>query len=187
MLGVMENPTIEKALTPVVSSAIVSSSARLKAGRIPQSTEMQFMNQTKTSKIQFVFGAALLGLLTGCVGYVDGPRARVYAPAPSVYVESEVVVQDDYVYYPGYQVYYSNNRHQYVYLEGRSWVTRPAPPHVSVDVLFASPSVRVDFHDAPAAHHAAVVRTYPRNWTPPGHAKEQHDKRGNGNGRHDGE
>ena len=142
------------------------------------------MNRTKHSKIGFVFGAALLGALTGCVGYVDGPRhARGYAPAPTVYAEASVVVQDDYVYYPGYQVYYSSNRRQYIYQDGRSWVTRPSPPRVSVDVLFASPSVSVDFHDAPAVHHATVVRTYPKNWTPPGWShgnkggnKDDHDK-----------
>ena len=126
------------------------------------------MNRTKCSKIGFVFGAGLLGALTGCVGYVDEPRhARVYAPPPPVYVEAGVGVQDDYVYYPGYQVYYSSNRRQYIYLEGRSWVSRPAPPRVSVDVLFASPSVRLDFHDSPSIHHASVVRQYPKHWAPP--------------------
>jgi hypothetical protein len=124
------------------------------------------------SKIGFMFGAALIGLLTGCVGYVDGPRhhTRVYAPAPPppVYLETAVVVQDDYVYYPSYQVYYSGSSRQYVYIEGNSWVRRPSPPRVSVDVLLASPSVQVDFHDAPARHHSTVVQTYPRGWTPPG-------------------
>ena len=145
------------------------------------------MKRTKCSKIGFVLGAALLGALTGCVGYVDGPHhARVYTPAPAVYVEAGVVVQDDYVYYPGYQVYYSSNRRQYIYQDGRSWVTRPAPPRVSVDVLFASPSVRLDFHDAPAIHHATVVQQYPKHWSPPGsghnHEKEHKDN-GKGNDR----
>jgi hypothetical protein len=138
------------------------------------------MNKTKrlAGKIGFVLGAALLGALTGCIGYVDGPRqGRVYAEPPPVYVEGGVVVQDDYVYYPGYQVYYSSNRRQYVYLEGRSWVSRPAPPRVSVDVLFASPSVRLDFHDSPANHHTTVVRQYPKNWKPPGSSPN----RGQGN------
>ena len=125
------------------------------------------MNRTKPSSIGLGFGAALLAVLTGCVGYVDGPHhARVYAPAPAVYVEAGVAIQDDYVYYPSYQVYYSSNRRQYIYLDGSAWVTRPAPPHVSVEVLFASPSVTLDFHDAPAIHHATVVETYPKNWTP---------------------
>ena len=135
------------------------------------------MNTMRFSPIGFLLGSALLGTLTGCIGYVDGPRARVYAPPPPVYVESGVVVQDDYIYYPDYEVYYSSSRRQYVYLEGRAWVTRPSPPRVSVGVLFASPSVRLDFHDSPASHHPTVVRQYPKHWAPPGAS------RGNNEGR----
>ena len=129
------------------------------------------MNKTRhlaAGKIGFVLCTALVGALTGCIAYVDRPsHGEVYVQPPSV--------QEDYVYYPGYQVYYSSYRHQYIYLEGRSWVSRPAPPHVSVDVLFASPSVRLDFHDSPANHHASVVRQYPKHWTPPG---SSHDNNG---------
>lgn len=102
------------------------------------------------------------GLLTlsGCVGYVDGPRAEI-AVAPSV-----VVAQDDYVYYPNYGIYYSGSRHQYAYLEGGAWVEQPAPRGVSIEVLRGSPSVKMDFHDSPANHHAAVARQYPKNWKP---------------------
>lgn len=108
-----------------------------------------------------VIGAVLMATLTGCVGYVDGPRAGVYAE-PAVFVE-----QDDYIYYPGYDVYYSSSRHQYAYQDRGAWVSRPAPRGVSVDVLVASPSVRMDFHDSPARHHTEIVRQYPRNWAPP--------------------
>lgn len=144
------------------------------------------MNGTKRLKLAAVFSIALASVLTGCVGYVDGPNhARVYAQPPPVYVQNEIVVQDDYVYYPGYQIYYSSKRRQYIYRDGRSWVSRPAPPRVSVDVLFASPSVRLDFHDAPANHHAAIIRTYPKTWTPPGwnHGNKGggHDDHGEGN------
>jgi hypothetical protein len=76
------------------------------------------------------------------------------------------VVQDDYVYYPSYGIYYSGSRHQYASLEGGAWISEPAPRGVSVDVLLASPSVRMDFHDSPANHHAAVARQYPKNWKP---------------------
>ena len=131
----------------------------------------------KTDKVGFVLCAALLGTLTGCVGYVDGPRAGYYAE-PSV-----AVVQDDYVYYPGYEVYYSSSRHQYAYREGRAWVSRPAPRGVSVNVLLASPSVRMDFHDSPAQHHAAIVRQYPKNWAPPGSNQGQNRKDDKRNGR----
>ena len=122
----------------------------------------------KADKVGLVLCAALLGTLTGCVGYVDGPRAEV---------GTTVVVQDDYVYYPGYEVYYSSSRHQYAYREGRAWVSRPAPRGVSVNVLLASPSVRMDFHDSPAQHHAAVVQQYPRNWAPPGSNQGQKENR----------
>ena len=116
----------------------------------------------KIDKIGFLLGAVLLGTLTGCVGYVDRPQQG------NVYVAPSVVVQDDYVYYPNYQVYYSSSRHQYAYLEGGAWVSRPAPRGVSVNVLIASPSVRMNFHDSPANHHAEIVRQYPKNWKPSG-------------------
>jgi hypothetical protein len=134
------------------------------------------MNKIKHSKIGLVSGALLLSVLCGCVTYVDRPhQARYEAPRP-VYVESGV--RDDYVYYPGYQVYYSSNRRQYVYQDGNSWVTRPTPPRVSVDVLFASPSVKLDFHDAPAIHHERVVRQYPQHWAPQGHENRgEHQER----------
>jgi hypothetical protein len=139
------------------------------------------MNKTRRlviDKIGFVLSTALLGALTGCIGYVEGPpQARVYEQPPPVYVGSGPVVQDDYVYYPGYQVYYSSHRRQYVYLEGNAWVSRPAPPRVSVDVLFASPSVRLDFHDAPAIHHARVVQQYPQHWMPPGSSQGRQEGR----------
>ena len=117
-----------------------------------------------------------MGLLTGCVGYVDGPRhGRMHPQTTPVYVETGMAVQDDYVYYPGYEVYYSSNRRQYTYRDGGSWVSRPTPPRVSVDVLFASPSVRLDFHDSPARHHARVVRQYPRHWVPQDYGRGNRD------------
>jgi len=105
-------------------------------------------------------------MLSGCVA--GRGEVRVHS---SGYVQAEVMT-DDYVYYPGYEVYYSSNRHSYVYRDGRNWVTRPAPPRVAIDVLLASPSVRVDFHDAPAQHHANVVKSYPKNWRPDGASHE---------------
>jgi len=137
-----------------------------------------------TRKTGFVLCAALLGALGGCVGYVDrAPEARAYGPPPPLYVESGVVVQDSYLYYPDYQVYYRGNTHQYLYLEVRSWVSRPAPPRVSAEVLFASPSVRLDFHDSPAIHHAAVVRQYPKHWAPGGSGHNNNKGKDEGNQR----
>jgi len=135
------------------------------------------MTGIKFSGIGFALSAGLSVALTGCVSYVDGPRGgAVYMEPPLVYVESGVVVQDDYVYYPGYEVYYNSNRRQYIYRDGRSWVSRAAPPRVSAEVLFASPSVRLDFHDSPAAHHAAVARQYPKHWAPPASSERTHQR-----------
>jgi hypothetical protein len=124
------------------------------------------MNKTKfffsAGKAGIVLNALLLLMLTGCGNNVNVPDAGVTVASPAV------VVQEDYVYYPSYEIYYSSSRHQYAYLEGGAWVSQPAPRGVSVDVLLASPSVRMDFHDSPAQHHAAVVQKYPKNWKPSG-------------------
>jgi hypothetical protein len=99
--------------------------------------------------------ATLLGTLTGCVGH----EGRADGQA--------VMAQDDYVYYPQYEVYYSNNRHQYADQEGKAWVSHPLPFGVSEDALRASPSVKMDFHDPPANHRAEVVQKFPPNSMPP--------------------
>ena len=126
----------------------------------------KFMPKLKWIVLVFGCGVVVLAvLLTGCVGYVAGPR-QGYAPPPD-YVGVGGAVQDDYFYYPGYQVYFSSYRHQYIYQDGGVWVSRPAPARVSVNVLLASPAVRLDFHDAPSFHHAAVVQQYPQHWAPP--------------------
>ncbi len=122
---------------------------------------------TKSSTIGFGLGAALWVTLTGCVVEHPHHHHRAYAPPPPVHVEPAVVVQEDYVYYPAYEVYYSNSRRHYIYRDGPTWVSRPAPPRVRAEVLLASPSVRLDFHDAPSRHHTTVVRQYPKHWAPP--------------------
>ncbi len=149
------------------------------------------MTKIKYSKIGLISCVAVIVALTGCVvegrgrhrevGVYVAPPPPVYiAPPRPVYVEPTVVVEDNYVYYPGYEVYYNSYRHQYYYRDGRAWVTRSAPPHISAEVLFASPSVRLDFHDSPANHHAVIVKQYPKRWAPPGPGRgrgEEHEKR----------
>jgi hypothetical protein len=125
----------------------------------------------KADKVGLALAVAFLVALTGCVGYVDEPRVGVYAEPPVV------VVQDDYVYYPNYEVYYSSSRHQYADRGGNAWVARPAPRGVSADVLRASQSVKMDFHDSPANHHEAVFKQYPKNWKPSGAHQDQKENR----------
>jgi hypothetical protein len=104
-------------------------------------------------------GALLLGALAlaGCETEVHESvayRQDQYGP----------VADDDYVYYPQYEMYYSNHRHQYGYRDGNSWVWRSSPSRVQTNVLVASPSVHLNFHDSPERHHAETVKTYPHNW-----------------------
>jgi hypothetical protein len=77
-----------------------------------------------------------------------------------------VEVQDNYIYYPAFGIYYSGQGHQYHYQQHEGWVARPVPEGVTLDVLRASPSVPMEFHDAPSRHHAAIVRQYPKTWSP---------------------
>jgi hypothetical protein len=117
-------------------------------------------------------GARVL-LMDKGVGIAITPPVVVMAP---VVVAPSVVVQDNYVYYPGYGIYYNSVRRQYAYLQGGVWIWAPAPGGVSVEVLLASPSVNMNFHDSLANHHAATLRMYPRNWKPSGaHQEKKND------------
>ena len=98
----------------------------------------------------------------------DGsPTANVTPTADTIFV-----IDGDYDYFPGYNVYYNRDNHQYAYVEDGYWVSRPAPYGVATNVLRASPSVRMGFRDSPANHNAEMVLKYPHNWVPPG-AKKQ--------------
>ncbi|MDI1337743.1 MAG: hypothetical protein PSU94_16290 [Lacunisphaera sp.] len=106
----------------------------------------------------------VLVALTGCE--TDDSRGRSgYYDRPSSRGSVMVVYEDDYDYYPAYEVYYSRSRHEYVYRDGNSWVRRSEPSGISISVLLSTPSVRMDFRDSPEQHHSAVIRSYPRNWS----------------------
>jgi len=111
-----------------------------------------------------------LGLLTNCVGYVETSRVG--------YVSED----DDYVYYPDYDVYYSQRHHQYVYQNGNSWERRDEPSTVSISVLGTSPSYQMTFHDSPEHHQDDMRRKYP------GHRQDHDNGRDHDdNGKHKGQ
>lgn len=120
-------------------------------------------------------GAALsLLLLTGCATRHEvALRAPAYPPPPGPpppdYVDTEFPVPDDYVYYPAYQVYYSNYRREYVYLERGNWISSSTPPRIlKGKTLSSTPSVRLGFNDSPSLHHAEVIEQYPKDWAQEG-------------------
>ena len=127
-----------------------------------------------------VGGAVLLAtLIAACSPNQPPQTVAAVPPAPAVAAPAPVGVAtaDEYVYYPQYEVYFNSRRHEYAYREGNVWVSRPTPPQVSVSVLLGSPSVRMDFHDSPAAHHDSVARSYPKNWAPPGRGRGDQNPR----------
>ncbi|HTB83885.1 MAG TPA: hypothetical protein VK742_09545 [Candidatus Sulfotelmatobacter sp.] len=139
----------------------------------------------KTKNAGFVLGAVLLAALANGAISADAqvgirviPPTIVVAPpvvvvAPPVVVAPVVVVQDDYVYYPNYGIYYNSNRHQYAYLNNGVWATAATPYGVTAEVLLASPSVHMDWHDSPEKHHADMMQRYPKNWKS---SEEHHDE-----------
>ena len=147
---------------------------------------MAMINHTfrRSAKNWIIVGAALATTLAGCVVGRPGDRSG-YRGRPAVQAQASVSFQDDYDYYPGYETYYSRNRHEFVYRDGNAWVRRPQPAGVSMSVLLAAPSVRMDFHDSPEQHQSAVVRQYPRNWkrpdVKPDGKDDRKDDRDNGN------
>jgi hypothetical protein len=106
------------------------------------------------------FLGALVGVFAGCV-----VEPAYVAPAPVV-VQPDVGIEGGLVYYPDYEVYYDPGLRVYWYNRGGVWVNGAAPPGISVDVLLRSPSVRMDFRDSPANHHAEIARRYPHGWRP---------------------
>jgi hypothetical protein len=99
-----------------------------------------------------------------------------YRERPQVQYQGTVVAGNYYDYYPNYEMYYHPARREYVYYDGRTWVRQSTPRGVAPNVLLSSPSVRLEFQDPPERHHATIVRTYPRNWVPPGH-RDRDDRR----------
>ena len=130
--------------------------------------------------------AALVVVLAECGGSAHAQAVRIIVtppvivvpPPPVVVVAPPVVVvaPDNYVYYPSYGVYYNTTRHQYAYLRDSAWVSAPTPFGVSAEVVLASPSVVMDFHDDPSHHHDEMLRRYPRNWAPDRSHDGDHDR-----------
>jgi hypothetical protein len=140
---------------------------------------MQKILRLRTGVVAGLAVGTVLSLLsTGCVSESRG-YGRSSGRHESVQAQVVVTYQDDYDYYPDYEIYYSRNRREYVYRDGGSWIRRSQPQGITLDVLLATPSVRVDFHDEPEHHHDRVVKTYPRNWRPPGQAVKEDKSRRN--------
>jgi hypothetical protein len=134
-------------------------------------TKNHSLAASATGLIAFI---SLAAALTGCAPSAPSTTTVTQVTPPASAPSPTVVAVDDYDYYPGYEVYYSRTRHDYMYRDGNSWVRRSQPQGISAEVLFALPSVRMDFHDSPERHHETVVHNYPRDWKRP---DSKHDDR----------
>jgi hypothetical protein len=124
-------------------------------------------------------GASLVLLLTACGDDGGGTMSGgVVSPAPIARPPDMPLAlmppagdpmsetPDDYLYYPGFGIYYSANRHQYLSRQRDAWLMQPTPFGVPPEVLVAAPSVHMDIHDHPAHHQPETVQRYPKNWSP---------------------
>jgi len=128
-----------------------------------------------------IAGTCLLTALTGCTTAGSGPSSHLPArPA----VSASLMIDDDYDYYPRYEIYYSRSRHEYVYRDANAWVRRSDLRGITLAMLDSGPMVRMDFHDSPEFHHGSIVQSFPRNWeqsgpkrdNPPKPGKDPHEK-----------
>jgi hypothetical protein len=129
-------------------------------------------NIFRNRRLHCAFWVALVGTSAGCVVEPVGGRAYVAAP---VVVAAPVGIEGGLIYYPDYEVYFDPGARAYWYARGGGWIRGPRPEGISVNVLLASPSVRMDFRDSPAYHHGEIVRRYPHGWRPENRGNERRD------------
>jgi hypothetical protein len=133
------------------------------------------MQLFKTKRTALILGALVTVALVKGSGTVQAQSVTVTVPVPAPSVT--VVAQDDYVYYPHYRMYYNTYRHRFYSLNGGAWVVGAAPVGFTADVVLASPSIHMDFHDSPEHHHADIMKRYPHDWKAAAH-DEHHDDHG---------
>jgi hypothetical protein len=123
-------------------------------------TKMGAQHIFRSKAVGMAWCMVFLIMLASCI--VEPLPRRVYVePAPEA-----VVVPDDYIYYPDYEIYYNPYTQLYWYMAGGVWVSGPIVPGIAMRVMLRSPSVRLNFSDSVANHHAMVARQFPRGWRP---------------------
>jgi hypothetical protein len=111
------------------------------------------VNKTKNVIIGGLGALTLLGL-SGCATNGDPFSGLTRILSFPGYVNREVV-QNEYLYYPEYDLYYNRNSQQFLSVENNRWVTRNHPRNVSAERVFASRSVRIDGYSTPEQHRNA--------------------------------
>jgi hypothetical protein len=79
----------------------------------------------------------------------------IFGEAP---YENRTTAQNQYLYYPDYDLYYNRNTGDFISFENNRWIARKSPRNVSSDRLFASRSVSLQGYDTPEQHRAMYYR-----------------------------
>jgi len=130
-------------------------------------------NSHGTKRLGLAVGVLLLLAAAGCN---SSPGWGGWSTHPTVaQLQISRGIQPNWVYYPAYETYYSSNYQQYIYRDTRFpdprfpdtnvWVISEEPmAPATAEMLQATPTVEMQFHDSPMAHHAEIAREFPRNW-----------------------
>ncbi len=121
-----------------------------------------------------IAGSCLMAALTGCMTAGSGPSSH-YPTRPAV--QASLGLEDDYDYYPRYEIYYSRRRNEYVYRDANAWVRRSDLRGITLAMLQSGPVVRMPFHDSPEFHHGSIVQSFPRNWEQSGPKRDDKNTR----------
>lgn len=92
--------------------------------------------------------ALILMTLAGCEG---SPPWTGSSRLPDIgLIQTALGQPEAYDYFTDYQIYYNRATREYLYRDGAKWVSRKEPPApLTAAALWASPSVPMDFHNAP--------------------------------------
>jgi hypothetical protein len=83
--------------------------------------------------------------------------------------ERRAASPSEYVYFPDFEIYYSNVKGVYYFQLGDRWTSSLFPPEtIRTDVLWGSVRVTVSLRTLPEKSHERISKKYPHGWRPPG-------------------
>lgn len=109
-------------------------------------------------------GVIALTGLSGCV--TNGNPLTGLSGLPEIFdnqvYRDRAVVENEYLYYPEYDLYYDRDQREFLSVENDRWVTRNRPRNVSPDRVFTSRAVNLDGY-TPQQHRDAYQQNRYRN------------------------
>lgn len=115
-------------------------------------------------------GAIALLAVSGCVTNEDAAGGVAVFGNPGY--QTRTVVQNDYFYFPDYDIYYNRASGEFLSVENGRWTSRNRPLNVPVNRLLASRAVSVNTYISPQHHREVYLRRNVRQgrWQPASNA-----------------